>query len=95
MGVPGTEDGGDARLLERGVSWLGITPPQTTRMSLAPCSFRACTRRGRQRQVPGGLGGDADDVDVVVERVLRASSGVWNERAHVHVEAEVRRRPWR
>ena len=37
-----------------------------------------CGSRRHERQVAGGQRADADDVDVVVDRLCAASSGVWN-----------------
>ncbi len=66
-----------------------MTPPQTTRMSPAPCCAQCLDQLRHQGLVARRLGGDADHVHVVLDglpgRLLRGLE----QRADVDVEAEV------
>ena len=82
--VPGTEHGGHARPRAGSRSRCGRDDAADDHHDdvAAPASRlrSSVTSSGHQRLVAGGLGRDADDVDVVVDRVLsaRLRPGVWN-----------------
>ncbi len=54
-----------------------------------PLRLQRLDQLGRERLVPGGLAADPHDMHVVVDRVLRGLLGRLEQRAHVHVEADV------
>jgi hypothetical protein len=58
-------------------------------MSSAPWSLQRLDQLRRQGLVPGRLAGDADHVHVVVDGVLRGLFRGLEQRAHIHVEADI------
>ena len=69
-----------------------MTPPHTTAMSTAPSARSASTSAGDERLVSRRLRGDADHVHVVLDCLTRGLLRGLEERADVHVEAEIRKR---
>ena len=66
-----------------------MTPPTTTRMSSRPSARQFLDDLGDQRLVAAGQRGDAEHVHVVLDGVPRHLLRRLEQRADVHVEAEV------
>src|SRR5215472_19197421 len=66
-----------------------MTPPQTTRMSPAPSRFSASISAGTRGLVAGSVGRDADDVDVVLDRLAGGFLRCLEQRADIDVEPDI------